>query len=100
MTLEYLVTINVPPAIEGSVVDCLLMLEVEHGFSSFPVSAHHHLNEGLTLAEQVTGRQKEIRFQIYVSKSGLQQLIAQLRQEFSGAGMHYWVLPLADSGVI
>lgn len=100
MNMEYLVTINVPPAVEGSVVDCLLVLEAEHGFSSYPVSAHHHLNQGLTLAEQVTGRQKEIRFQIYVSGQGLKMLLKQLRQEFSGASINYWVSPVVESGVI
>ncbi|MEQ1635100.1 MAG: DUF3240 family protein [Methylococcales bacterium] len=97
---EYLVTLNVPPGIEGSIVDRLLLLEVERGFSSFPVSAHHHLNSGLTLTEQVTGRHKEIRFQIYVPAEGLADLLAQLRQEFSGANIHYWVLPIIEQGVI
>ena len=55
---EYLVTLNIPPSLEEMMVDSLLMLETEHGFSSFPVNAHHHDNKGLSLAEQVTGRQK------------------------------------------
>ncbi|MEQ1531370.1 MAG: DUF3240 family protein, partial [Methylococcales bacterium] len=59
---EYLVTFNVPPSIEGMVVDCLLLLETARGFSSFPVSAHDHINRGLSIAEQVTGRQRKIRF--------------------------------------
>jgi len=55
---EYLVTLNVPLSLEEAVVDSLLTLESEHGFSSFPVNSHDHKNEGLSLAEQVTGRQK------------------------------------------
>ena len=47
---EYLVTLNIPPSLEEMMVDSLLMLEAEHGFSSFPVSAHHHDNKGLSLA--------------------------------------------------
>lgn len=97
---EYLVTINVPPAIEGAVVDCLLELESERGFSSFPVSAHHHLNKGLSRSEQVTGRQKEIRFQIYVPAPALAELLAQLRRDFSGLGMQYWISPVLENGVI
>jgi hypothetical protein len=62
---EYLVTINVPPSLEEPIVDCLLMLETQHGFSSFPVNAHHHSNQGLSLSEQVSGRQKRVRFQLY-----------------------------------
>ena len=97
---EYLVTLNVPLSLEEAVIDCLLTLESEHGFSSFPVSSHDHRNEGLSLAEQVTGRQKKIRFQMYVPEQGLSQLLAQLKTEFSGSGIRYWVLPVVENGVI
>ncbi|SJM91369.1 DUF3240 family protein [Crenothrix polyspora] len=99
-TQEYLVTLNVAPSLEELVVDCLLLLESEHGFSSFPVNAHHHNNKGLSLSEQVSGRQKKIRFQMYVAEQGLATLLAQLKQEFSGAGIQYWVLPVLENGVI
>ena len=36
---EYLVTLNIPPSLEEMMVDSLLLLETEHGFSSFPVNA-------------------------------------------------------------
>ena len=97
---EYLVSLNVPPSLEEAVVDCLLMFESEHGFSSFPVNSHDHKNEGLSLAEQVSGRQKKIRFQMYVPESGLAAFLAQLRSEFSGSGIHYWVLPVIENGII
>lgn len=97
---EYLVTLNIPPSLEEMMVDSLLLLETEHGFSSFPVSAHHHENLGLSLAEQVTGRQKRIRFQMYVPVQKLPELLEQLRHEFSGSGIQYWVLPVIENGVI
>ena len=97
---EYLVTINVPPSLEESLVDTLLMLEEELGFSSFTVNAHHHENKGLSLAEQVTGRQKRLRFQMYVDENDLEPLVEQLRADFSGSGIQYWVLPVITSGVI
>jgi hypothetical protein len=97
---EYLVTINVPPSLEESIVDTLLMLEEELGFSSFTVNAHHHENKGLSLAEQVTGRQKRVRIQMYVDEDDLQTLVEQLKQDFSGSGIQYWVLPVITSGVI
>ncbi|MFA6052670.1 MAG: DUF3240 family protein [Methylobacter sp.] len=97
---EYLVTLNVPTALEEVVVDCLLMLESEHGFSSFPVNAHDHKNIGLSLAEQVSGRQEKIRFQMYVPEQRLSALLEQLRKEFSGSGIKYWVLPVIEHGVI
>ncbi|NOT13296.1 MAG: DUF3240 family protein [Methylococcaceae bacterium] len=97
---QFLVTINVPPMIEGAVVDCLLVLESEKGFSSFPVSAHQHKNQGLSKSEQVTGRQREIRFQIYVPDQALPELLSQLRQDFSGLGIQYWVTPVIENGII
>ena len=97
---EYLVTLNIPPSLEEMMVDSLLILEIEHGFSSFPVSAHHHVNKGLSLAEQVTGRQKRIRFQMYVPVQELPAVLKQLCQEFSGSGIQYWVLPVIEKGII
>ncbi|CAG1771395.1 hypothetical protein BAC3_01784 [uncultured bacterium] len=97
---EYLVTLNVPPSLEEAIVDSLLMMEEELGFSSFTVNAHHHENKGLSLAEQVTGRQKQLRFQMYIDKSALDKLVEHLKQEFSGSGIQYWVLPIIDNGVI
>lgn len=99
-TKEYLVTLNVPPSLEEAIVDSLLMMEEELGFSSFTVNAHHHENKGLSLAEQVTGRQKQLRFQMYIDKSALDKLVEQLKQEFSGSGIQYWVLPIIENGVI
>lgn len=97
---EFLVTLNVPPSLEEVIVDCLLTFESEHGFTSFPVFAHDHRNEDLSLAEQVSGRQKKIRFQMYVEEQVLSALLVQLRQEFAGAGIRYWVMPVVDHGVI
>ena len=97
---EYLVTLNVPTSLEEVIVDCLLTFESEHGFSSFPVYSHDHRNEGLSLAEQVSGRQKRLRFQMYVEEDVLTALLARLREEFSGAGIRYWVMPVIDNGLI
>lgn len=96
----YLFTLDVPPGLEEETVDCLLMLESEYGFSSFPVNSHDHKNEGLSLVEQVSGRQKKIRFQMYVPEDGLAQLLDQLKDEFSGSGIKYWVLPVIENGII
>lgn len=98
--MEYLVTLNVPPSLEETIVDCLLTFESEDGFSSYPVNAHDHRNEGLSLAEQVTGRQKKIRFQMYLPERKLPDLLAKLKNEFQGSGIHYWVLPVIKNGYL
>ncbi|MGR9086738.1 MAG: DUF3240 family protein [Gammaproteobacteria bacterium] len=97
---EYLVTLNVPTSLEEAIVDRLLTFESDYGFTSFPVYAHDHLNAALSLFEQVSGRRKRLRFQIYVEERMLSSLLAQLREEFSGTGIRYWVMPVMDNGVI
>lgn len=97
---EYLITLNVPPSLEEVVVDCLLTFEAEAGFSSFPVFAHDHKNEGLTIAEQVSGRQKKIRFQMYVPESEIEAFLAKLKTELTGTDIHYWVLPIITQGTL
>ena len=97
MNNDRLVILNAASALEEAVVDCLLTLESEHGFSSFPVSVHHHENKGLSLAEQVSGRQKQICFQIHVDEEGAKLLLNRLKEEFAGSGIQYWVLPMLES---
>lgn len=97
---EYLVTINVPPLLEEAIVDCLLSIEAADGFSSLAVNAHTSKHEALSIAEQVAGRQRQIRFQMYLPEQQLMVLLQQLKQSFSGAGIQYWVLPVLESGYI
>ncbi len=97
---EYLLTINVPPLLEEAIVDCLLAIESADGFSSLSVNAHGNDPEHMSLAEQVAGRQQQTRFQMYIPEEQLNGLIEVLKRDFSGSGIHYWVLPVLDSGYI
>lgn len=96
----YLVTINVSPSLEEAMVDCLLTFETAQGFSSFPVSAHDHRNQGLSLNEQVTGRQRKIRFQMYIDKQHISALLSKIKVDFTGTGLHYWIVPVLEHGEI
>ncbi len=100
MNKDRLVILNAPLALEESVVDCLLTLESEHGFSSFPVNVHHHKNLGLSLAEQVSGRQKQICFQVRTDEDGAKLLLGRLKEDFSGAGIQYWLIPMLENADI
>ena len=64
MNAGCLVVLYAPRALEDAIVDLLLSLEAGQGFSSFPVNRHHHESQGLSLAEQVSGRQQQVCFQI------------------------------------
>ncbi|MEY4720180.1 MAG: hypothetical protein RL563_2798 [Pseudomonadota bacterium] len=96
----FLITLNVPPALEEAMVDCLLTFETAQGFSSFPVNAHDHRNQGLSIAEQVTGRQRKMRFQMYIDKQHVSALMTKIKSEFAGTGLHYWVVPVIEHGEI
>ncbi len=96
---EFQVTINVPPLLEEPMVDCLLAIDSD-GFSSLNVNAHTIKHEQLSLVEQVSGRQKQVRFQMYVKQPQLQPLLEHLKQNFAGAGIQYWVLPVLERGHI
>jgi uncharacterized protein DUF3240 len=101
MTHEtYLITINVSPALEEAMVDCLLTFETAQGFSSFPVNAHDHRNQGLSIAEQVTGRQRKMRFQMYIDKDHVSALLSKIKADFKGTGLHYWMVPVLEHGEI
>jgi len=91
-----LVTINVSTSLEEAMVDCLLTFESAQGFSSFPVNAHDHRNQGLSIAEQVSGRQRKMRFQMFIDKQNLPALLEKLEGDFSGTGLHYWVMPVLE----
>lgn len=94
---DRLVILNAPLALEEVLVDCLLSLESEHGFNSFPVNSHHHESKGLSLAEQVSGRQEQICFQIHIDENGAKQLLRLLKEDFSGSKIQYWVMPVWDN---
>lgn len=97
---DYLITLQVPPSLEEAVVDCLLSFENPQGFASFRIDAHHHRAEGLSLAEQVSGRQGRVCFQINLQKAALAPIVTQLKTEFSGAGIGFWITPILEQGQI
>jgi len=37
---------------------------------------------------------------MYIPEQKLNGLIAALKRDFSGSGIHYWVMPVLDSGYI
>lgn len=100
MNQDCLIIINAPFALEEAIVDCLLALEAAHSFISMVVNSHHHQNQGLSLAEQVSGRQKQICFQVQIDAVGAKTLLGRLQENFAGAGLVYKLLPIQQSGTI
>ncbi len=96
----FILTVTAPPTLEDALVDCLLALEWQQGFSSYPANVHDHNARGLSLAEQVAGHQRKLRFQMYVEKQHAPALLARLKHEFAGSGLQYWLVPAIEQGVI
>jgi hypothetical protein len=95
---EYLLVLIVTPTIENAMVDWLLDREDVSGFTSMPINGHGASVHSLTAAEQVAGRQRQIMFQLHLSKATADALVDALRRAFGGSGMHYWLTPLLASG--
>ena len=97
-TKECLLILVATPAVEESLVDWLLAREELSGFSSNRIDGHGSRPDELSLAEQVTGRQRKVMFHVHTDCEAVKELIPRLGQDFAGAGLHYWVMPLIDAG--
>jgi hypothetical protein len=93
-----LFTLTAPPSLEEPLVDWLLQFAPEHGFTSFPAFGHSSRHQGLSLAEQVSGRKKQVRFELRLPSAELASLVERLQQDFAGTGLHYWITPVLGHG--
>lgn len=98
MSAYQLLTLIAPPNLEETLVDWLLEFESDYGFSSFAVNGHSSRHAGLSLAEQVSGRKRQIRFELHLPDTELASLVEGLKRDFAGTGLHYWVVPVLDHG--
>ena len=88
------------PAVEQTLVDWLLAREDVSGFSTAPVSGHGTAHEKLSMSEQVEGRQSQLMFHTQLPLESARAVVEQLRADFHGAGLHYWILPAIEGGHI
>ena len=91
-----LVTLYVPPALEETLVDFLLENDEICGFSTTEAYGHGQRPSGMTLLEQVTGRQRRIQFMIETKQAYVSTLLELLGKKF--VGLHYMVTPLLAAG--
>lgn len=95
-----LLTIIAPPALEETLVDWLLENEHIDGFSSSEINGHGERQAGLTLLEQVTGRQRRVQFLVQADPESAADLLQQMRERFAGVGLYYFLTPVIESGRI
>ena len=95
---QILLTLICPPSLEQTVTDWLLEQEDMPGFTSISVYGHGSHPDSLSLIEQVEGRKKQIMFQVHMSSERAETAINDLKKEFTGTKIHYWLTPVLDSG--
>jgi len=95
---QCLYVISIAPSLEDQLIDWLLERDDSGGFSSSTISGHSSDPSHLTIAEKVSGKQRRLQFQVQIEFTELDRFTADLREEFAGADLHYWVVPLAASG--
>ncbi len=98
---QALLILIVPIKLEELMVDELLQASEISGFTSSLVFGHGSFKHAqLSLAEQVSGRQRRIQFMLHAEQSVLQALLVKLKAEFADAGLHYVLQPVLDAGEI
>lgn len=95
---QVLLVLTVAPTLETQLVDWLLVSEHVTGFSSGPIHGHGSRHDRLSIAEQVTGRQRRVQFQVQLTRAAASELLTALGRDFAGADLHYWLLPLIAAG--
>ena len=93
-----LMTISTRPTLEEPIIDWLLERESGPGFSSWDTRGHSSQHGHLSVAEQVSGRQRRLRFEVLLRAGELTAFVEGLEQAFAGADLHYWASPVLASG--
>lgn len=100
MTDTVLLTLIVPASLEETLVDWLFENAPDQGFCSGPVNGHTSRHGPMSLSEQVSGRRRQIRFEVHLGSPEAQAVIDQLRRDFPAASLHYWISSLQGAGKI
>jgi hypothetical protein len=97
---ELCLTLICPPAVEEKLLDLLLLSPEVTFFTSTATAAHGMAHDNLDQTEQVLGRARATGIQAIVAASDKAALLEAIRQQFSGAGLRYWVTTVAEAGEI
>lgn len=91
-------TLLCPSAVEEKLLDVLLMLPSVTIFTSAPTSAHGLQAARLSETEQVLGRAFSTQIQVVFAIADKETVFAAIQDEFSGAGLRYWLTPVIEAG--
>lgn len=91
-----MLVLNTSPELEEDLIDYLLGFEEIEGFTSYQVYGHGEHN-GLSVAEQVTGRRKRSQYEILLSSSVIPQVLEGLASAV-GKDIVYWQQTVQNFG--
>lgn len=97
---DCLITIVAAPSLEEALIDWLLTQEDISGFSTAEIYGHGSRTTNLSVLEQVTGRQKRIQLTTHACSAIAPAFIENLKRNFQGANLHYYITLLTESGQI
>ena len=97
---ELCLTLLCPPAIEEKLLDLLLMSPNATVFTSTATAAHGLPAGTLSQSEQVLGRAHAIQVQVVFAAADKAVLLDQIRLQFAGAGLRYWLTDVVEAGEV
>jgi hypothetical protein len=89
-----LALVTVPPALEELLIDVLLAHEATSAFTSVAAHGHGADHSLLSLPEQVSGRRKQVQFQVELRETAASELLASLQEAIPGGDFHCCFLKL------
>jgi hypothetical protein len=92
------VTLDVSPALEERVVDWLLARDDVETFTSYDIKSHGSARHELSIAEQVSGRQRRAALRIELAAAVVDGWLAALAEAFGSGDVRYSVAPIVRSG--
>lgn len=98
MSEQVLVVLSVAPGLEEPVVDWLMGREGDPGFTSVPVFGHGADSMSLSIAEQVTGRRRRLRFEVAMARSQCRSFLDEVVARFGETDVHVMALPVLAAG--
>lgn len=91
-------TLLCTPVEEERLLDLLLMSAASEVFTSEPLSAHGVSSGPLSASEQVMGRGRTTQVQVLLAEDAKDALLAEIREQFPGVNLRYWVTPILEMG--
>lgn len=95
---EFCINLICTPSIGGKLLDLLLMSPATIAFTSKPTAAHGLPPSRLNQSEQVLGRAEAVEVKVLTDAAGKAALLENIRRDFAGTGLRYWVAPVLESG--